>query len=84
MNKPQRNLNRNSNIFIQENAPVAREKAFIQSRPQCVNPSIGSDNGLTPNRRQAIVRTNADLIHSRIYAALGGDELIYMVMIHEQ
>ena len=39
--------------------------------------SIGSDNGLAPNRRQAIVWTNADKIHWRIYAALGGDELSY-------
>ena len=29
-----------------------------------------------PNRRQAIFWTNADLIHWRIYAALGGSELI--------
>ena len=27
-------------------------------------------------RRQAIIWTNADPIHWRIYAALGGDELI--------
>ena len=38
-------------------------------------PSIGLDNGLAPNRRQAIILTNADLIHRRIYGALGGDEL---------
>ena len=38
--------------------------------------STGSDNGLEPNRRQAIIWTNIDLIHRRIYAALGGDELI--------
>ena len=37
--------------------------------------SIGSDNGLPPNRRQAIMWTNADPIHWHIYAALGGDEL---------
>ena len=36
---------------------------------------IGLDNGLAPNRRQAIIWTNADMIHWRIYAALGGDEL---------
>ena len=30
--------------------------------------------GLVPNRRQAIVWTNADPIHWRIYAALGVDE----------
>ena len=37
--------------------------------------SIGSDNGLAPSRRQAIIWTNVDPIHRRIYAALGGDEL---------
>ena len=33
------------------------------------------DNCLAPNRRQAIIWTNVDSIHWRIYAALGGDEL---------
>ena len=37
--------------------------------------STGLDNGLAPNRRQAIIWANADPIHWRIYAALGGDEL---------
>ena len=37
--------------------------------------SIGLDNGLAPNRRQGIFWTIADLIHWRIYAALGVDEL---------
>ena len=37
--------------------------------------SIGSDNGLVQYRRQAIIWTNADTVHWRIYAALGGDEL---------
>ena len=32
--------------------------------------------GLAPNRRQAIAGTNADPVQCRIYAALGGDELI--------
>ena len=32
--------------------------------------SIGLDNGLAPNRRQAIIWTNADLIHWCIYAAV--------------
>ena len=39
-------------------------------------PSIGLDNGLAPKWRQAINGTNADPIHWRIYAALGGDVLI--------
>ena len=35
--------------------------------------SIGSGNGLAPNRRQAIARTtNADPLHRRKYAALEG------------
>ena len=38
-------------------------------------PSIGLNNGLAPNRRQAIVWINADLIQWRLYVALRGDEL---------
>ena len=30
---------------------------------------------LAPNRRQAITWTKADLVHQRIYAARGGDDL---------
>ena len=37
---------------------------------------IGSDNGLAPNRRQAIIWTNADPIWSACMRHLGGDELI--------
>ena len=37
--------------------------------------SMVSDNGLAPNRRQAIIWSNADPIHWHIYAALVGDEL---------
>ena len=38
--------------------------------------SIGSDNGLAPNRRQAIIWTNDDPVKWRIYASLGLNELI--------
>ena len=41
-------------------------------------PSIGLENGLAPNRQQAIIWTNADPIHGCIYAALGGEELRYL------
>ena len=41
-------------------------------------PSIGLDNGLAPNRRQAIIGINADPANWRLYATLGGDELIAM------
>ena len=39
-----------------------------------VQSSIGLDNGLVPNRRQAITWTNADPVRLRIYAELDGDE----------
>ena len=41
------------------------------------NSSIGSDNGLAPNRRQAIICTNVYPVHWRMYAAIGGDELTH-------
>ena len=37
--------------------------------------SIGSDNGLAPNRRQAIIWTNDDPVQRHIYASLGLNEL---------
>ena len=37
--------------------------------------TIGLDNGLALNRRQAIIWTNADPVHWYIHAAIGGDEL---------
>ena len=42
--------------------------------------SIVSDNGLAPNRRQAIIWSNADPIHWHIYAALGGDEFTQVLL----
>ena len=39
-------------------------------------PIVGLDNGSAPNRRQAIIWTNADPIHWRTYAELWGEELI--------
>ena len=36
-------------------------------------PSVGLDNGLAPNRRQAIIRTNADPTNWRLHAVLWGD-----------
>ena len=38
-------------------------------------------NGLPPNRQQAIVWTNGDLIHWCIYVALGRDELIFYLLL---
>ena len=42
---------------------------------------IGLDNGLAPNRWQAIILTNADPINWRIYATPGGDELTQMLIV---
>ena len=45
-------------------------------------PNNGLDNGLAPNRRQAIIWTNVDPIHWRIYAALGGGDELMKVRIY--
>ena len=45
---------------------------FVPKGPIDINPGFGLDDGLAPHRRQAIIWTNADPIHWRIYAALGG------------
>ena len=37
--------------------------------------SIGSDDGLAPVRRQAIIWTNDGLVYWRVYASLGLNEL---------
>ena len=41
-----------------------------------VNPAL-VNNGLVLNKRQVTILTNAESIHWRIYAALGGDELTH-------
>ena len=42
--------------------------------------NFGSGNGWAPNRRQAITWASDGPVHCRIYAALGGDELILVYM----
>ena len=37
---------------------------------------IGSDNGLVPNRQQAIIWTNDGLVYWGIYASLGLNEYL--------
>ena len=49
-------------------------KISLKFVPRSLNwqyPSIGLYNGLAPKRRQAIIWTNADTIHWRIYETLG-------------
>ena len=51
---------------------------FVPEVVQLIN--IGSNNGLVPNRRQAIIWTNDSLFYWRIYASLGLNELIQYVL----
>ena len=46
-------------------------------RLQLTKTSIGLDNGLALNRRQAIIWTNADPVQWHIYTSLGGEELTH-------
>ena len=62
-------------------------KAFLWMRSfafwlsgQLTKPSKSLNNGLAPKRRQAIIWSNADPIHWRKYAALGGNELNYICL----
>ena len=63
-------------IFLNENdrIPIRMSMKFVSKIP-IEYASIGSGNGLAPNRRQAITWTNAEPVHWRIYAALWGDGL---------
>ena len=65
-------------VFLNENdrIPIQVLLKFVSRGPIDNNP-VGLDNGLAPNRRQAIIWTNADPIHWRIYAALGQYELTH-------
>ena len=46
------------------------------------NPAFDLDNGLAPNRRQAIIWTNTDPIHWRIYVALVGGWVNLLHFVH--
>ena len=64
-------------IFVNEKFRILTKipLKFIAKGPIDYNPALGLDSGLAPNRRQAIIWTNAGPIHWRIYTALGGNEL---------
>ena len=65
-------------IFLNENVFISIKISlkFIPNGPISNRVSIGSDYGLAPHRRQAIIWTNADPIHWLICAAQGGGELM--------
>ena len=51
---------------------------YVSYRGSAYRYTPSLDNGLAPNRPQAIIWTNADPIHWRIYAALVGDNLMIL------
>ena len=69
-----------SNAFLWMESFIFQFKfhGSLFTKVQCS--SIGAENGLALIRRQAIIWTNADPIHWRIYATQGGDELLAQVI----
>ena len=61
--------------FVENIVPERKAAYHWKSYNLLHDSSIGSDNGLAPNRRQAIIWTNGDLDYWRIYASLGLNEL---------
>ena len=61
-------------IFVNENICILIKISlnFVPKGPIDNNPALVQL--MAPNRRQASIWTNADPIHWRIYAAVGGDE----------
>ena len=62
---------------------ISESGQFVPKGPIDNNPASSLDNGSAPTKRQAIIWTNADLIHWCIHAALGVEELmIAMEYVH--
>ena len=57
---------------------------FVLGVSNWQEPNVCLENSLGPNRREAIIWTNTDPIHWRIYAALGGGELILFLGYRHQ
>ena len=70
-------------IFVNEKFCISI-KISLKFVPNSHQPSIGLDNGMATNRRHAIIWTNADPIHWRIYAAVGGDEVTHCGLVTSQ
>ena len=68
-------------IFLNEKLQILIKislKFFFPKGPNWQWYSIGLDNGLASNRRQAIIWTKAPPIHWHMYVALWGDESIHV------
>ena len=65
-------------IFLNENVYISIKISmiFFSYGSNWQHSIIGSDNGLAPNRRQAIIWTNDGLCCRRIYVLIGLSELI--------
>ena len=53
---------------------------LLQSKRWCV--SVDLDNGLAPNRRQAIIWTSDDLVYWRIYSSLGISVSVILLILN--
>ena len=64
-------------IFLNENFRISNKISlkFVPKGPIKQYSSTGSDNGLAPNRRQAIIWINDRQCWRRLYASLGLNEL---------
>ena len=69
-------------IFVNEKFGILIKISlkFVPRGPVDNNPALVY-NGFAPNRWHAIIWTNADPIHWRIYAAPEGDELIIRIIV---
>ena len=65
-------------IFLNENIwiSIAISLKFVSKRTTDNKASIGSDNGLVPNRQQDIIWTNDGLVYRCIYTSHGLTELM--------
>ena len=64
-------------IFMNENVKISIKISLksVSQGSTLQYSSIGSDNGLAPSRRQAIIWINGSIVYWRIYASLGLNEL---------
>ena len=70
-------------IFLNENFEFQRKFEVCSLGSNWKYVRIGSDNGLIPRRRLAIILTNDELTYLLIYASLGLDELIQHFMYYQ-
>ena len=67
-------------IFLNENIWISIKISliYVQNIPIHIKTNVGSENGLMPNRRQAIIWTRDGLysLSTHIYASLGPNDLM--------